>query len=488
MAKSLKSNFVYNLINTSLGILFPLISFPYASRILMAERIGEVNFFQSIIQYVLLLTSLGIPMYAIREIAKVRDSVALRNKTLLEILILNLILTVFGYCIIFIILMTIDKVQVNIPLFLILSLSIILTTIGCDWFYQGVEDFKYITIRGIIVRSLSLILLFLLVKTQEDVLYYAVCLTVGSLGGNIFNFIRLKKYLKISDFNWQYLQPFRHLKPVLRIFVLNLIISIYINLNVLMLGFMKNNESVGLFTSATKLTQVILSVVISLGTVLLPRMSNMISNNQLEEFRELAQKSLDFIILITLPVAFGLVLLAGFLIPIFCGDTYTDAILTLQILAPIIIFIGISNVLGLQILYPQGHENVVIVCTGIGAVLNFVLNLWLIPKYSQNGAAVATLFAELVVTAAMWIIGRKMMHVHWKKRYWGYILATVFMCAAIYLVKQINFSFKVDFIISVIVGACIYLLYLIFTKDPFYLTFRNILIQKLNLKNEHNDI
>ena len=483
MAKSLKSNFVYNLLNTSLGILFPLISFPYASRILMAERIGEVNFFQSIIQYVLLLTSLGIPMYAIREIAKVRDNVALRNKTLLEILILNLILTVLGYCIIFIILMTVDKVQVNVPLFLILSLSIILTTVGCDWFYQGVEDFKYITIRGIVVRSLALILLFLLVKTEQDVLYYAICITVGSLGGNIFNFVRLTKYVKFSELVSNDLKPFRHIKPVLRIFVLNLIISIYVNLNVVMLGFMKNNESVGLFTSATKLTQVILSVVTSLGAVLLPRMSNMISNNQMLEFRELSQKSLDFISVITLPIVFGLIILSDFIIPIFCGDTYSDAILTLQILAPVIILIGVSNVLGIQILYPQGKENIVIFSTILGALVNVILNLWLIPLYSQNGAAVATLFAELVVTITMCIIGKRLIGVKWKKRYTGYFTASIIMMGLIYLIKQINLSFILDFIVSVLAGTIIYLLFLIFTKVPFYITFKNTLSKKLNLKN-----
>lgn len=482
MAKSIKSNFVYNLLNTSLGILFPLISFPYASRILMAERIGEVNFFQSIIQYILLLTSLGIPMYAIREIAKVRDNVVLRNKTLLEILVLNLILTVLGYFLVFVIIMTIDKVQVNVPLFLILSVSIILTTIGCDWFYQGVEDFKYITIRGIIVRSLSLVLLFLFVKTQQDVLYYAICITIGSLGGNIFNFFRLRKYVKISDLVVKELKPFRHIKPVLRIFVLNLIVSIYINLNVIMLGFMKNNESVGLFTSATKLTHVILTIVTSLGAVLLPRMSNMISNNQVTEFRELAQKSLDFIILLTLPVSFGLVILADFLIPIFCGDTYADAILTLRILAPIIIFIGISNVLGIQILYPQGHEKIVIFSTAAGAIINLLLNLWLIPKYSQNGAALATLIAEFVVTATMWWIGRRLIFVIWKKSYWGNIIATFVMLITVYFMKQIEVSFIWDFIICIMGGIFIYLFFLVFTNDPFYLIVKNIINNKLKTK------
>lgn len=482
MAKSLKNNFVYNLINTSLGILFPIISFPYASRILMAKGIGEINFFQSIIQYIVLFTSLGIPMYAIREIAKVREQTATRNKKLLEILILNLFLTVLGYIAVLIIINTVGKVQLNIPLFLILSLAIVLTTIGCDWFYQGVEDFKYITIRGIIVRSLSLVLLFLFVKTQQDVLYYAICITIGSLGGNIFNFFRLKKYISFSELFNRDLKPFRHLKPVLRIFMLNLIISIYINLNVVMLGFMKNNESVGFFTSATKLTQVILTVVTSLGTVLLPRMSNMISNNQMSEFKELAQKSLDFIVLVTLPITMGLILLSDYLIIIFCGNDYLPAISTLRILAPIIIFIGVSNVFGIQILYPQGHERIVIFATAAGALINFIINLWLIPKYSQDGAAIATFIAELLVTVVMCVIGRRLLWVSWKKDYWVYLFGTFAMGLIVYLIKQIEINFTVDFIISIIAGLIVYFLVLLLVKDPFYIMGKNIVMNKLKLK------
>lgn len=482
MAKSLKSNFVYNLINTSLGILFPLISFPYASRILMAKGIGEVNFFQSIIQYIVLFTSLGIPMYAIREIAKVREQTCERNKMLLEILILNLLLTVLGYMAVLVIINTVGKVQLNIPLFLILSLAIVLTTIGCDWFYQGIEDFKYITIRGIIVRSCALIFLFVFVRTENDLLYYAICITIGSLGGNVFNFFRLRRYVNFSELFNQDLKPFRHLKPVLRIFMLNLIISIYINLNVVMLGFIKNNESVGFFTSATKLTQVILTVVTSLGTVLLPRMSNMISNNQMSEFKELAQKSLDFIVLVTPPITMGLILLSDYLIIIFCGNDYLPAISTLRILAPIIIFIGVSNVFGIQILYPQGHERIVIFATAAGAVVNFIMNLWLIPKYSQEGAAIATFIAELLVTVVMCVIGRRLLWVSWKKDYWVYLFGTFAMGLIVYLIKQIEINFTVDFIICIIAGIIVYILFLIFAKDPFYIMGKNIVMNKLKLK------
>lgn len=483
MSKSLKTNFVYNLINTSLGILFPIISFPYASRILMAKGIGEVNFFQSIIQYIVLFTSLGIPMYAIREVAKIRDNKTERNKTLLEILILNLLLTVGGYIAVFIIINTVAKVQVNVPLFLVLSLSIILTTIGCDWFYQAIEDFKYITIRGIVVRSCSLVLLFVFVRTEKDLLYYAISITIGSLGGNVFNFLRLRKYVKFSELFTGNLKPFRHVKPVLRIFMLNLIISIYINLNIIMLGFMKNNESVGFFTSATKLTQVILTIVTSLGTVLLPRMSHMVSNNQMGEFRVLAQKSLDFIIMVTLPIMMGLILLADYLIMIFCGSDYMPAVPSLQILAPIILFIGISNVFGIQILYPQGKERIVIFATAAGAVINFIMNLWLIPKYSQDGAAIATFVAELLVTAIMCLIGRRLLWVNWQKSYWTYIIATLIMGAVIYIIKLLNFNFVIDFMTCIGAGSTAYFIILIITKDPFYLIAKNMIFSKLKLKN-----
>ena len=173
-------------------MLFPLITFPYAARILMADGIGQVNFFSSIISYISLFTCLGIPLYAIRETARVRDNQKELSKTVTEILILHSGLTLLGYVAVFIIAYTVPKVMVDIPLFLMLSTSIIFTAIGCEWFYQGVEDFKYITIRAITIKTLCVILLFLLVKSKEDLLYYAVYSVIGSVGNNVFNFFRLK--------------------------------------------------------------------------------------------------------------------------------------------------------------------------------------------------------------------------------------------------------------------------------------------------------
>ena len=166
MAKSVKANYLFNLINSASQLLFPLITFPYASRIMMADGIGQVNFFQSIISYISLFTCLGIPMYAIREVAKVRDNPEKMTRITVEILLLHAFLTLLGYMAVAVICLTVTKVQTDIPLFLLLSATIFFTAIGCEWFYQGIEDFKYVAIRGMVVKTISVILLFLLVKSK----------------------------------------------------------------------------------------------------------------------------------------------------------------------------------------------------------------------------------------------------------------------------------------------------------------------------------
>ena len=165
--------------------------------------------------------------------------------------------------------MTVAKVQTDIPLFLILSVSIFFTAIGCEWFYQGIEDFKYVAIRGIVVKTVSVLLLFLLVKSKEDILWYGAYTVFGVLGGNIFNFIRLRKYLHRDFVGFSKLHPFKHLKPALHIFVFNVIASIYLQLNNVLLGFMKDAEAVGYFTAATKLMVIAVGLSSALGLSLI---------------------------------------------------------------------------------------------------------------------------------------------------------------------------------------------------------------------------
>lgn len=477
MGKSIKINFIFNLINTVTSLLFPLITFPYVSRILLPEGIGIVNFYQSIIQYIVLFSSLGIPMYAIRETAKYRDDSRKCSITTLEILSLHFILTFIGYLIVFILCCTVSEVKENIPLFLILSAQLFFTVIGCEWFYQGVEDFKYITIRSIIVRTLSVVFLFIFVKSREDILLYGIYCVAGIYAGNIFNFLRLRKYLDFSVL--KELKPFNHLEPALKIFVLNLITSLYVNLNSIMLGFLKGPESVGFFTSATKITQLLLGLTSALGTVMLPRLSNLIANKNYEEFNRLANIATKFMFAVTLPLSVAVILLADNLILLLSGDAYADAILTLQILSFIIFAIGLSGVVGIQILYPQGKESIVIKSTAVGAVVNLLLNFILIPRFSHHGAAAATLLAEIGVIATMIFIGKGVIPVKWRdKEFTNYILGTLLVGVSVYTVSYLRLSIFIESILSIIIGLGVYVSFLAIVNDDIYKQLKNKRIKR----------
>lgn len=463
---SIKSNFLFNTLHVVTGLLFPLITFPYASRIILAEGIGDVHFFTSIINYVVLLTSIGIPMYGIREIARVRDDIKELTKSTVEIISLNLILNVVGYIAVAIICCTVAKIQVNIPLFLLLSSSIILTTIGCPWFYSGVEDFKYITIRGIIIKLICIVFLFIFVRTPNDVLWYAAYTVLGSIGNYILNFVRLRKYLDFKAVAFRELDPWRHFKPAMDIFAFNLVSSIYLNLDTIMLGFLKDSISVGYYTAATKLSHIILNVVVSLGTVMLPRTSNLIKNCEMEQFSHLTKKAYGFNLFMSFPICFGLIVLAPSLIHLFCGLEFEPAIRTLQIISPIVIVIGISNLLGLQVLYPLGLIKIVTLSTCVGAAINFTLNLVLIPRLAQDGAAIATVAAETSVVLTLVLIGKS--HISFSivdKRFFRYLVASIIMGVVCLFIYQIDMNELIRLITVPCIGALTYCSILMLLKD-----------------------
>lgn len=483
MAKSVKANYLFNLINSVSQLLFPLITFPYASRIMMADGIGQVNFFQSIISYISLFTCLGIPMYAIREVAKVRDNPERMTRITVEILLLHAFLTLLGYMAVAVICLTVTKVQTDIPLFLLLSVTIFFTAIGCEWFYQGIEDFKYVAMRGMVVKTVSVILLFLLVKSKEDILWYGAYSVLGVLGGNIFNFVRLRKYLHKDTIEFRKLHPFRHLKPALHVFAFNVIVSIYLQLNNVLLGFMKDAEAVGYFTAATKLLVLTMSLSSSLGAVIMPRTSNLIAENKMDEFKVLIQKSYDFILALAMPLTVGLIFTSPSVVLLLSGEGFAPAILTSQIVAFNILVVGISGVMGLQVLYPMGKINIVILCTFIGAVVNVVLNVLLIPRYGHNGTAVAYMLAEVAVTASMFIIGRKYIPIQFfKKEHLHYVGGGIVMGGVLYFISLLGLSNISTLITMICVGIMVYIIVLLWLKDSIGMVILSIVWRKMKCR------
>ncbi|TDA98585.1 flippase [Phocaeicola dorei] len=483
MAKSVKANYLFNLINSASQLLFPLITFPYASRIMMADGIGQVNFFQSIISYISLFTCLGIPMYAIREVAKVRDNPEKMTRITVEILLLHAFLTLLGYMAVAVICLTVTKVQTDIPLFLLLSATIFFTAIGCEWFYQGIEDFKYVAIRGLLVKLLSVVLLFLFVKTKEDILWYGAYTVLGVLGGNIFNFIRLRKYLHRDVIDFRALHPLRHLKPALHVFALNVVISIYLQLNNVLLGFMKDAEAVGYFTAATKIMMITMSISSSLGAVIMPRTSNLIAEGRMDEFRILIQKSYDFVLALAMPLTVGLIFTSPSIILLLSGEGFAPAVLTSQIVASNILMVGLSGVMGIQVLYPLGKINIVILCTLIGAAVNMFFNVLLIPRYGHNGTAVAYMLAEVAVTVSMFLIGRKYIPIQFlKKQHLHYVGGGIVMGGVLYFISLLGLSIISTLITMICVGIMVYIIVLLWLKDSIGMVILSIVWRKMKCR------
>lgn len=466
MAQSVKVNYILNLINTGTQMLFPLITFPYVCRVIEAEGIGQINFFQSIISYISLFTCLGIPMYAIREIARDRSDVVQMNRTAMEILLLHSMLTLVGYAIVAILCLTVPQIQVNIPLFLILSLTIFFTAIGCEWFYQGIEDFKYITIRGLIIKTVSVVLLFIFVKSKTDLLYYGCYTVFGVLGGNIFNFYRLRKYIHRENIIFSELHIKRHVKPVLKVFSFSVVTSIYLQLNTVLLGFLKNALAVGYFAAATKVMQMLLMMSSCLGSVMMPRASHLIAENKEDELNRLIQKSYDFTLAIALPMTIGLIFCAPSLITALCGVKFEHSILPSQIIAPIILMVAISNVFGIQVLFPKGKINIVTLCCGIGAVADLILNLCLIPFFSYIGTSIAYLGAEVATTVSMYFIGRKYIPIiYFKKSHLTYALGCVVMAFALYGLSLLQLPTLTILLLQGCCGVLAYFIILCICKD-----------------------
>ncbi|MGL4865088.1 MAG: flippase [Cetobacterium sp.] len=472
--KSLKSNFIFNIFRIITNLLFPIITFPYVSRVLNPEGIGKVTFTNSISEYFLMFASLGIPLYGIREVAKVRDNKEKLEKSTSEIFILNLvttiIITIFYFGALYLGYLGKEKYLLEI-----MSLNIFLTFLGVEWFYQGIEEYKYITIRSIIFRMIALVLIFTLVKTKDDYVIYGAITILSTVGSNILNFLKLKTFTKLSFKN---LNIKRHLKPILTIFSMNMAISIYTNLDNVMLGYRSTEASVGLYSSGIKLVKLVLGIVTSLGAVMLPRISNYIHNGMENELKNLLDKAFKFIILLSLPCFLGLYLTSEEIILIFSGEGFKNAILTMQYLTPIIIFIAMSNFIGIQILYPRGEERKVLISVIVGAIVNFSLNWILIPRYAQNGAAISTTIAEGLVLLVQIILGYKYLKfIKFNFEFFKAVIATIFMGIMIITFNKYYIgNIYLSLLVKLLIGGGSYLIALIVLKDKFiYEIFNKIL-------------
>lgn len=464
---SVKYNFFMNFILTASSFLFPLITFPYVSRVLGTAGNGKISLASSVANYFLMVASLGIPTYGVRACAKVRDDKDELSKTAQEILIINLICTFFVTVTYLICIALVPRFREDKGLYLIEGISIVLNAFGANWVFQALEQYDYITARSILFKFLSMVLMFIFVHQKDDYLVYALITVLASVGSNVLNFIRLRHY--ISFRHYSHYQFRRHLKPIFILFAQNATVSVYTNLDTVMLGFIKGDVDVGLYNAAVKVKAILVSVVTSLGNVLLPRMSYYVRYGAKDEFYELMSKALNATLLMALPLTAYFVLMSKDSILFLAGSEYLGAVTAMQIITFAVIPNGLTGVLGVQVLTPLGKEKYVLYSVTFGAVSDFILNCFMIPRWDASGAALATTIAEFIVLAVQLYYCREYLPYMKKQihlfRY--FIFSVLAMLSAVLLLKLQIASAFLRLLITVAAFGAVYGALLFASKDEF---------------------
>ena len=480
---SLKLNYIYSTLNTVLTMLFPLITFPYVTRILQPTGIGINSFAHSIVQYFVLFAQLGIPIYGIRAIAQVKGDKEKLSKTISELLIINCITTLFS--LIFLVLSTLlfSQIYEIKKLIFVYSFMLVLVPFGIEYFYGGIEKYKYITIRSLIVKIISLFLLFSFVRTKNDIIPYAIVITIGTTGNYICNFYNLHKYTNLQIKNLKIKNLVKHINSIIIFFLMNIFSTIYVLFPTTILGFVSTKSSVGLFATASKICLTLFAFTTTLGKVMLPRLSYYIANKDITTFNRLIIKSFNFTFFIASFVVVFLCFKSESLIVLLCGKNFIQASITLKLMSFVILFAGISGITGLQILVPLKKEKIVTFSLGIGALFSLVLYFLFIPIYNYNGAAITMSITELSILFIQYFYLKKIypISVNWFLFIRNIVVSVLSVCPTLYL-QYLNFNVFGELVLSGIISFILYITILLMLKDNFVIYLKEILNNNLNKK------
>ena len=393
--KSLGLNAFFNSLRSILNLLFPLITFPYVSRVLSVNGMGIYNFSNIYVNYFLLIAGLGVATYAVREGAKYRDNKDKISEFSSQVFTINIYSTIIAYVLLLGSLLIFKNLHNYVSCILIFGLQIIFTTIGTEWIYTIYEDYSYITIRSILFKILSIVLLFVLIKKPEDYLWYAAITVFASVGSNILNYIHAKKFCDIKlvkDPNWKY-----HLKPILIIFASSVAVTLYVSSDTTILGLLKNDYAVGIYSISVKIYQMAGGLLSAMLMVTIPRLAMLFGKRRFKEFNNVLSEVLEILSMLVLPLSIGLIMLSEDIILIIAGNKYLPSVNSLRIISWGIIFSNFAMIFSDCVLIPAKREAKVLKNTVITGIINIVLNFILIPFMSYDGTSLSTVVAELTV-------------------------------------------------------------------------------------------
>lgn len=462
--KSMGANAVLSGMKTVLSVIFPLITFPYVSRVLSVENVGKYNFSVSVMSFVSLFAALGINTYAIRECSKYRNNREQLDRTASEIFTINVISTVIAYAVLFFLLRSVQALYPYRSVILILSINVLFTTIGCEWIYPIYENYLYITIRSLVTHLVSLILLFVMVKSSDDVIPYAIVTVLATSGGNLLYLFGRSKYSKIRLALSGRLK--RHIKPVFTIFANTATTSIYVNSDVIILELMTTDRIVGLYSASVKIYTIVKNILAAVITVSVPRLSLYWEMEDKERFHHICQKVFLVLLVIAAPAMTGLLSLSKYVILLLSHSSYIEATLSLQILSAALLFSVFAWFYKSSILIPTNNEDKILRATLAASIANILLNLLLIPHFQQNAAAFTTLLAEGICLGVVYYYGKNIYTVRVKIRDW---ISVIIGCVLIFIsCKGVSCIFESSIMIvcfSVLSSVIVYVSVLIVFKN-----------------------
>lgn len=433
MSKSIAKNAAFNVGHKAVAVVFPLVTSVYIARTLGASGVGEVSSAQNLVTYFTMIAALGIPSYGVRAIAQSKNNKDDRNRTFSELFIINFLSTMvalLGYGVLIVI---IDKSIFSNGLHVIFATLIVMNIFNIEWLYQGFEEYKYITIRSISVKIISLLLMFLFVRTEKDVNAYALIICFGSVGNYALNAVQLRKYVNftISELNFK-----RHLKPIFTFFASVIAVEIYTLLDVTMLTYMCHPESVGYYANAAKIVKIVANTITAIGTVLLPRLSLYFGNRDENQIKKIVSDFFDVITMFSLPCCVGIFLTANEFIPVLFGNGFQPAAVTVKYLCLLAVLLPLSGGIFAQILQTSGREKDYFVCVCIGAFVNIVLNALLIVRLQENGAALASVLTEFCVNITMFLYCRRVIRIQYISRdFISSLISCVMLAVAVIFIR-----------------------------------------------------
>lgn len=473
--KSLAVNAMFNIIYKIINVIFPLITSAYVSRVLMPEGIGEVAYAQNIVSYFVLLASMGIPTYGIREIARCKEDVLTRSKIFLELFILNFISTIFCIITYLLLVVNVEVLQENFQLYLIVGLFLFFNLFNVDWFYQGIESYSYITLRSIFVKIIMIIAIFFFVKTKEDTLVYAFILALANGGNNLLNIINCRKYIKLK---FRCLEFKRHFKPIAFLLICVISSEFYSKTDITMLGIYFSNEIVGYYSNAQKMINIVVTFVTAITSVFLPRLSFYYKRDK-NKFSELVNRGFDIICFISIPSAVGIFMIAPEVIYILFGESFFPSVATVRILSFLIIIKGIGNLLCYQVITSSGNEKKFIKPYIVAALINIGLNILLIPEWKQNGAAIASVISELFLNVTLLCTAVKIIDLKLNfKQLLSVAISSLCMCILVCIVSLSIDNVFIKLLVELLIGITSYFGVAWLTKN----TVCSIFIEKISAK------